>query len=44
MLGEGIAISSIPLHLKSFGATAVQVGVLIMNKRRRQQHIRIWLI
>jgi MFS family permease len=27
MLGEGIAISSIPLHLKSFGATAVQVGL-----------------
>jgi predicted MFS family arabinose efflux permease len=27
MLGEGIAISSIPLHLKSFGATAMQVGL-----------------
>ena len=27
MLGEGIVISSIPLHLKSFGATAVQVGL-----------------
>jgi len=27
MLGEGIAISSIPLHLKGFGASAVQVGL-----------------
>ena len=27
MLGEGIAISSIPLHLKGFGASAMQVGL-----------------
>ncbi|CAJ1363806.1 unnamed protein product, partial [Effrenium voratum] len=27
MLGEGIAISSIPLHLLSFGASPLQVGL-----------------
>jgi hypothetical protein len=28
MLGEGIAISTIPLHLLSFGASPLQVGLV----------------